>query len=229
MESMSSSNADAVPIFQPGDIDRIRSKLSTKKANLARLISCIFWSLTKFQRKNTFELLRVVILKAVASEELRVAILKAAQQELEPRTTLKYDFRLVIMHTGLLLPKRAEEKAMDPLKVTEWRWPVGDLSSGTVVKEVLDFLKEMARGVISKANSDLAEYITGREQISSGLPIPSREEPYIKSFIAKELNLLDTEAERFDLQTVVKKISSFTTVDEHRQYFRKVMGDFFLD
>ena len=130
-----------------------------------------------------------------------------------------FNVRDVIRGDGLFLPP-SEQKTRIPITVADIRTPVTEWTSATELMDLQNFLKEMVVYILSKADWNREE---DRRAASASVSFKANEVPGLISSIDREVELSKRQAEVFDLMRCVRIIATFTTIHEHRQFFRQVV------
>ena len=117
-------------LWTADDMLNLRKSLWAEKENTARQVSCIFWSMTKFQLGHIDKLLKSAILEA---EHERLFGCK-------PTFTTTFKVRDVIRGDGLFLPQD-QQRIKIPSTVADIRAPVTEWTSATEIMDSAEFLE----------------------------------------------------------------------------------------
>ena len=196
-----------IELWSKDDLLYLRRSLAVDKVQTARLVSCIFWSMTKFQLEKINDML--------------VKVIEEVEQERLGKLPL-FEVRKVIMEDGLLGPLYKQENKT-PYVVAEVHTPVTEWTSATELLELEGLLKEMVVAIKSKAESNSTDILQPR---TPGFQPTTEEIPGIIATIDREMEKAKKRNGNglYDWIGCVRYIAAFTTIDQHRQYFRTVMG-----
>ena len=108
-----------------------------------------------------------------------------------------------------------------PYVVAEVHTPVTEWTSATELLELESLLKEMVFGVISKAESNSRDNLQAQ---TTGFRPTAEEKNWVIAAIDREMERAKRQEVVFDWIGGVRKIATFTTITQHRKYFRTVMN-----